>query len=205
MDEGLPEGPPDRALLDQIIAEDGITTDPGARFDELILALLQELREWLADGTGVDFGNTAQIATYVGLGLLGLVTLWALFLLARRLRPRRRATKVRPLAPVALTDPADPTSTLEAALAAGDARAALAALWAELALGLGEAGFAATASRDRTHQELVRLVRQSRPSWDRLADLTRLARVLDRLCYGPVEPSVDDVRALVPQTRGLLA
>lgn len=192
-------------MLDQIIAEDGITTDPGARFDELILALLQELKEWLADDTGADFANTAEVALWVGLGLLGLVALWALFLLARRLRPRRRARTVRSLAPVVLVTLPDPTSTLEAALAAGDARAALAALWSELALGLGEAGFAATTGRDRTHQELVRVVRQNRPSWVCLADLTHLARVLDRLCYGPVEPSVADVRALLPQTRGLFA
>lgn len=199
----MPEATTDRALLEEIVREEGIVTTPGARWGDLWAAFL----EWLAslfDGPELDLSGVTEIAGWVGLLLVVGVAIYVVWrMVEARLKRRREASPPPPVVP--LEAPADPTTALEAALAAGDARAALAALWAELALGLGQGGVARATGQDRTHQELVRLVRVARPGWERLGELRDLARTLDRLCYGASPPTVDDVRALVPRARGLVA
>lgn len=200
----MPEGGTDRELLRRIVEEDGIQTEPGTRLGALLSELWAWLRAQLGGGPGVDLEGAWQLAGLAGLGLLLGAAAWTLWRVARD-HQRRRRPPAPGVAVVALSPPPDPASALERALAAGDARAALAALWAELALRLGQAGVAAVSGGDRTHQELVRAVRRDRPAWTGHPDLRQLARSFDRLCYGPTPPRIADVRALIPKARGLPA
>lgn len=200
----MPEAGTDRELLRRIVEEDDIQTEPGTNLG----ALLSELWDWLmaqlGDGPAMSFDGVWELAGIVGLGLLLLAAAWAGWIVWTG-RERRRDPEGVPVQAEALAPPPDPASALELALAAGDARTALRALWAEVALRLGQAGVAAAMGEDRTHQELVRAVRKARPDWAGHAELRALARTFDRLCYGSVPPAVADVRALIPQARGLPA
>ena len=200
----MPEETTDRELLRQIVEEEDIQTEPGADLE----ALLQRLWDWISgffgDGPSLDIDGVWEFAGIVGLALLLLAIAWVAWTVWTGRRRRIR----RPVAPVraeVLPPPPDPVDALEAALAAGDARQALHALWGEVAMRLGQTGVAAASGDDRTHQELVRAVRASRPDWTGHGDLRSLARQFDRLCYGATPPEVADVRALIPQARGLPA
>ncbi len=201
----MPEVATDRALLEEIVRDERIVTTPSTRWDELWAAFWRWLDDLFGARRAPDLSGVAEIAAWVGLALVVAAGVYALWRAYEAWARSRRPPEPAAVAVVALEAPPDPTSALEAALAAGDARGALAALWAELALGLGQGGVARATGQDRTHQELVRLVRAARPGWDRLGELRDLARILDRLCYGAVAPTVDDVRPLVPRARGLVA
>jgi hypothetical protein len=198
----VPEAGTDRELLRRIVEEDGIETEPGTRLAALMAELWEWLKAQLGGGPDISLDGVWELAGVVGLGLLLLATGWTVWIVARD--RRRRTHRTEPVVAVqAMAPPPDPATALELALAAGDARTALRALWAELALRLGQAGVAAATGEDRTHQELVRAVRRDRPEWPGHAELRGLARRFDRLCYGATPPAIADVRALIPQARGL--
>jgi len=194
----------DRELLQQIVEREGIETEPGLSLE----ALLQRLWDWLAgqlgEGPALDLDGVWQLAGVVGLGLLLVAIAWVAWAVWSR-RSARPRTAPRPVLAEALPL-VDPTiDAVEAALAAGDAHAALQALWAEVAARLGQSGVSVATGEDATHQELVRAARAARPDWSGHPELRTLARRFDRLCYGAIPPRVADVRALIGPARGLPA
>jgi hypothetical protein len=200
----VPEAGTDRELLRRIVEEDDIQTEPGTRLNALAADLWDWLKAQLGDGPDVSLNGVWELAGVVGLGLLLLAAAWTVWFVTRS--PRRKATRPGPIAAVqAMAPPPDPATALELALAAGDARTALRALWAELALRLGQAGVVTATGEDQTHLELVRAVRRDRPEWSGHGELRGLARTFDRLCYGATPPAIADVRALIPQARDLPA
>ncbi|MCK6507142.1 hypothetical protein L6R53_27865 [Myxococcota bacterium] len=142
------------------------------------------------------------LALVVGLGLPALVAGVLAVRLWRRWQGRRRdeAPAAHPAATAVRRDPAE---ALRRALASGEGRAALAALWAWLGRGLTAAGRARW-SPELTEREWVDRVRAQDPGWPGLAELEALRGEVVRGAYGPVAPTVEQVAALVPRAGRLL-
>ncbi len=124
-------------------------------------------------------------------GLVGLAAVAGVLLLVvlRRSRARRPAApRARPLPP----SPPAAAGRWVGALAAGDAPAALAALWDWLAEQLLQRGLA-PATPDRTAREVVAL---ADPAWPGRQELAGLAAELDRWTFGGRAVGMDRVLEL---------
>ena len=202
----MPESTADPALLERVIAEEGISVDAPEGPERWLGALLDWALARLQDadlpGPSPDavpdwaltlaFG--AVSALLLGLGVALLRAAW-------RLRAPRGPAAPAPRAPAA--PPPAPADALDAALAAGDARAAARALWLSVAAALAARG-RGSATPDLTQQELCALVARRAPRWEGLGDLRALGAAVDVLFYGPHPPAVAQVRGLLPAAEALV-
>lgn len=190
----------DRELLARVLAETGARTAlPEPSWTEYLGNVL---------GTGIDwlFGRLRRVGSLLNLPhevitalawlILALVGVLLVVALARAVRRRRPApeqpahTRAQAIAaPVPLESWA---AELDRRLGAGQARAALEALWWWLARSL----MGAAVEPAWTTRELLVEARRS--------DLGALGRTLDRLLYAAAEPQPGDVRALFADLREAL-
>jgi hypothetical protein len=196
----------DPALLAEVIAAEGIRVDApegperwvGALLDWALARLQEADLPGPAPGPLPDWLLTAAFVTValllLGLGAALLRGAWALRPLPAAPPPVRRAPP----------PPADPAAALDAALAAGDARAATRALWLSVAGALAAQGLG-SAAPDLTQQELCALVARRAPDWPGLPELRALGSAVDLLFYGPHPPGVAQVRGLLPAAHALVA
>jgi hypothetical protein len=192
-------------LLAELAEQGDVQTEASANLARALSELWMRMTEML------DFGFVkspmltlvSDVIKWTMIGLVLVGTAWLLFRLTRYVLGRRLPQPTAPALVVdALPETPDPQAKLRAALEAGDARAALAALWQGVTLQLAQAGVG-RAGDDRTCREFVRSVRESHPGWAGLTALRGLARTVERLAYDEVEPSVADVLALIPAAQSL--
>ncbi|GEM_PF-5745267 len=191
----------DGGAWQRVVDHHGLVTDEGGS----LMERLNPVIGWAGDLLG-DPGLLDALETPSQIILWGLVISAACaigYLVFRRLTTRRgppRRVTTEPLdAP-----PEDARAAFDQALDRGEPRAALAALVVWLASGLAERGRGRW-SAELTNAEIVSSARRLAPTWRGLSALSDLGHHLDRLLYGPVEPTMADVRALVPRAEALLA
>lgn len=197
--------PADQALIERLLRETGASsTPPAPEWSEYARELAGEVAAWLeallapvARGLGarvqwLEYGAAALVI--VTLAVLLFLLGRALLESARRRQPGAAAgpTPAPSPGPEPARAPADWRAEVDARLARGDVKAALAALWWWLA--------SAVSTRDAdptwTSRELLEQARRR--------DLQPFARDLDRQAYGPVRPGVDEVRRLAARLEGAL-
>jgi hypothetical protein len=193
--------PADHALMDRVLQEIGARPDvpePGAA--EYVRDLVSRIVGRLARGIGLALDEFAlgTVAQWLAGATLVLAVAAALWMLWRR---RRRTGEEGPvaIAPGSWQPRAEQWDAerwrqeLERQLAAGDARAALRALWWWMARALA----AADARPNWTSQELIRHAGRG--------DLLPAAVAVDRFAYGPRAPEPADVASLYARISGALA
>lgn len=168
--------------------------------DHLRKVAAQLVDRLLGDVQGV--GEAGQIV----LVILGVAVPLSLALViidqVRRSRRRRAGATLRVARPVPVA-PVDPDQALALALAQGDARTALGALWRRLGLGLQAAGLGRW-SPDQTEREFIATVHRAAPDWQGLGELEALREAVVVGVYGPHPPSLAAVQALVPRAEALV-
>lgn len=206
--EDPPPAAADRAGLEEVVAEAGVVTTPGAPgwasyLKDLGVAvvlflarLFEGFNPHLAPAAGSVAVTVAKILLVLAFALL-VVFLWR----SLRQRVRRVGTAAPSVRELPETDAADAgagsveewAARLENHLAVGDVAAACQALWWWLARSLLRAPVEAS----WTSRELL--------SHAGRGDLIASVRVLDRLIYGAAEPGADDVRRLWGELREALS
>lgn len=206
--EDPPPAAADRAGLEEVVAEAGVVTTPGAPgwasyLKDLGVAFVLFLAQ-LFEGFDPKLVPVAgSVAVTVARVLLFLTSVVLILLLLRWLRHRLR--RVKTAAPSVRELPETDTldagavsadewaARLESHLAAGEVAAACQALWWWLARSLVRA----PVEGSWTSRELL--------SHAGRRDLTPSVRVLDRLIYGATKPGADDVRRLWGELREALS
>lgn len=193
----------EREQLSALQEELGVATTREVPTLEYLQHLQHRLGQWL-DGllAGAGGGPVDERLLWAVLLVLPVV---ALGLAAAALLRRRRARRPPGRGPRPLDLPAveaDPQEHLDEAFARGDPRAALGALWARLGHALDAAGRGRWRA-DLTEREFVAEVTRADPEWTGLAELRELGRVVVRGVYGPEEPDLEQVRALLPRAEAL--
>ncbi len=198
--DAAPRPGPDRDRLDRILTEEGIATSDGqpSPFTWAKQAIDRGLEEAVERSVPAMTGSAPWVAggvLLVASVLAGLVTVR----LVRILRaPGRAPPPAGPPARPLPTPLAPPTrAAIDRHLDAGDAAAALAALWRWVAAHVEAHGFAHP-DPARTNRELLAEVRRAAPGWERLPRLARLTNAVDGLLYGGEPLNVATVRALLP-------
>ncbi len=199
---------PDPALVERIVDEEAIRIDRQPELGDYLIALL----DWAREGFFALLGEVPQlgwvaeallwvllIGTPALLLLLGWPLLRETFQRKRRSQPRPDSVPVRQ---VELEAAFDPGHALAAALSAGDARGALRALWAGLAIRLSELGRGSWGS-ELTNQEFVDSAKEQAPDWEELPALRELATTCDRLLYQARVPDLAEVLPVVERARGI--
>lgn len=139
---------------------------------------------------------------WVAYGIGALLLAWILATLAwnARLLLRRRHAEIIPAAaPAPSPSPRDRRRAIDALLAAGRAREAVAELWPWIAGHLAARGVGVD-EPDRTIREFVASVGAD---WPELPRLRRLAGEVERLAWAGGTPSVGDVRAVLAEAEAL--
>ena len=192
----------DPAAWERVVDEHRLVVDEGATFFERLAPLGGWIDELLGDRALLDaLSAPSEVILWVLVVSTAVAIGWLLYRwLTSRVQPRRR----RPALEVLDAPPPDPRGSLDAALASGVPRAALAALVVWLATGLAERGRSRWSS-ELTNREIVLLARTMAPGWSGLEELAGLCRRVDVLLYGPDEPQMAEVRALLPRAEALLA
>lgn len=136
-----------------------------------------------------------------GIGAVLLVWILATLLWNARLLLRRRHAEINPAVatPTPAPSPRDRRRAIEALLAAGRAREAVAELWPWIAGHLAARGVGVD-EPDRTIREFVASVAADRPELPRLR---RLAGEVERLAWAGGALSVGDVRAVLAEAEAL--
>lgn len=177
----------------------GRTLDPSVA--DYLLHVKNELWAWLTDL--LDAGGATEAAQTAGLVLIGaLLPLGLLLLGFRTWRRWRRPTEgaLPGEAPALPAAPAlAPIDRITRALDAGDGREALAAGWEQLARALSDQGVGRWRP-DQTEREFEQTVPAA---WARRPALRDLRRAVVVGLYGPDDPALDHVRALLEQGRSL--
>lgn len=197
--------PPDPDLLRQLQAEAGTSTERAASPAEYVSHLQEQALQWLESVFGsLGVTDAAGEGLLVTLGVV-VPSLLVAAIVITLMRHRRRRPRAAPASPRPLASPLPPTpaDAFDKALADGDARAALAALWTQVGRGLDAQGIGHFAP-DRTEREFLATVARSAPQWEQLPALRSLSRTVVVGLYGPVGPDLDEVRALVPLARKLV-
>jgi len=200
--------PVDRTHLEALAEELGPIAAPQAQIADwgadVQLSLLDALGAFMGDALPWETLLQGGFWTLLAATLVGLTATagWALWRWWTRTRVRDTSVVIEDRPPPAST--LDPWERLAQLRAAGDATGALSALWLALAqtlsrLGLGEL------RGDATHREFVATVRAQRPDWGGLPALRHLARRVERLHFAGDPITLDDVDALVPAARELVA
>lgn len=205
MDEALPPvTPADPDLLREVMETGDITREEGRGLARWVGAVAEELRRalldrlgdqpWLEPALTTAFWGVIAIAVILGVVLVFPATRAWVRALFDGTRPVDGA--VRTTGP-ATAAPEDPARTLHHHLEAGDAPAALAALWLLLLHRLEARGLL---HRDpgTTHQEALERVARVRPDLPRLPAWRALRREVDEARYGTLTVTVDDVRERLP-------
>ena len=189
----------DGELLEEVMVREQVLREANAPWDRYAV----DLRDWISAFMVEVFGGTsgaAEIAGYVSVVLTILGPLVALFVVRHRLRAWVQPwLQPPPPAPsVPLPSHGSPTATLSQAqelVAAGRVREALPVLWLAVCCRLEAAGVL-TYHPAMTNREVLALVRATSPTWAHHEALAGLSRALERLAYGPGEPSGDRVTQL---------
>ena len=192
----------DPSTWERVVEEHHLVVDEGASLFERLAPLGGWLDDLLGDRALLDaLEAPSEVILWTLVVATAVASGWLLYrYLSRRVRPRRRQVVVEALdAP-----PPDPRGSLDAALAAGVPREALAALVVWLATGLAERGRSRW-SHELTNAEIVQLARALAPRWSGLEELADFCWQVDVLLYGPDEPDMAQVRLLLPRAEALLA
>jgi hypothetical protein len=140
--------------------------------------------------------GVAQGVMFLVVGFLAVVAVrWLL-----RQRTASRVRQDRSDHHIVLPSQVDPRLLLEAALAAGEVDAVLAACWLVVEHDLEQSGVVKRRA-DRSAYELVAAVRSAEPAVLLEPPLRRLAHTYVRLRYGPQEPSPREVGALADSVK----
>lgn len=195
-----------RALLEEVQAREGVSTSlepSAAEYGQTLWDALVRALEEATAGMGDLEPLGEAMALLVGVGLPALLASTLAVRLWRRWRARR-AVEEPALAALPAVATVDPEEALRRALAAGEGRRALAALWAWLGRGLTAAGRGRW-SPELTEREWVAQVRALDPGWQGLAELEALRREVVRGAFGREAPTTEEVAALVPRAQRLLS
>ncbi|GAB4373440.1 MAG: hypothetical protein Kow0062_10500 [Acidobacteriota bacterium] len=204
--DGAPRQPQParRALLERIVAEEGIETAVPAPVSawagDVMRRVLHRMFAPATRALGL-LGPAAKVILW-GLVIVGIAAVLALigYAVERRLaRPRAPAPEVEL---VDEPEPEDPRAEIERALADGRATDALRWLWRLVARRLAERGLPGS-DTSRTNRELVRLARARWPDWSAVEALDELARRSDRLLYAGEGADPAEVRRLVARAEAL--
>ncbi len=196
----------DTALIARLFEQTRATSRPPAPgWSEYARELARAGAEWLEAllaPVARGLGARVQWLEYAAIGLVVVTLALLLFMLGRALvlslRRRREpagapaAPREPAAAPGASKGPGYWRSEVDARLAQGDVKGALAALWWWLAAALVTRNVDAT----WTSRELLEHAQRR--------DLLPLARALDRQAYGPIPPGHDEVRRLAARMEGAL-
>ncbi len=195
----------DRALLERIMAEEGVAE--GAAAQEFVRSIQQRVLDWIERVASRWFGSDAASAGleavyYVALAVSAVIAAWLVWrllsaLLGRapsdRSRGRQsRAGQAEPVVDAARGLPADALAYADAEADAGRFREAVRALFGGAARLLVERG-AIPVTRTRTTKEILQDVLQRAPGVHR--PLAALAGVFEPAWYGHVDPGADGYAA----------
>ncbi|MFZ5476613.1 MAG: hypothetical protein ACOZNI_07540 [Myxococcota bacterium] len=191
----------DRDTLARVVEEDGIATgDPELGVVRWLADAAETLLDRLLGPVGVALPEGERVlwialaAAVLLLAGTGGLLLWQL----RALRRGREGGPGEPL-PTIPRSPADRRRLVEALLAAGRAREALAELWPLVAGGLAARGVGAW-EPDLTVREFVATVPAD---WPGVPRLRLLGAAVERLAWAGDPPSVADVRGLLVEAETL--
>ncbi len=195
----------DPALLERVITEQAIATEPAAPWG----SYAADLRDGVAAVLSRLLGGTSgasEIADVASILLIVALPVTVLVLYRHRLLAGLRRLWPAPSGPTALSSaPPPPPASMDDArrhLAAGRARDALAAAWEATGQRLARDGLTRWRA-DLTHGELARSVREHAPQWPHHDRLDALARTVDTLAYGPGQPTGDAVEAALTEAEAL--
>lgn len=195
----------DRALLEELAHEVEPVRTERAELTAWAADLQEAVLELLAGFMGgvLPWEAFLEGSFWVLLGIVGLVLLATLALglrawLGRGARARQdRLVHLVEARGDGLGE--DPWARLARLKAAGEARAALTALWEAVATELTARGLGAH-QQDATHREFVRSVRRD---WPGLEGLVALAQRVERLQFSGEPVSIEVVEELEPTARAL--
>jgi len=196
---------PDPRMLDRIVREGRTETEDSAPFGEYA----RLVRDAVLQSIGIAIGRSGVVdpalrlipylllAAVAGLLIVLVAHLW------RSWRPVPASLSIRSVPLEEEEARTDHRLEAERLLSQGRMREAFAALWRHLTEGLADRGLGRSGP-ELTHREFVRSVGRMRPDWDRLPELTALARTADVLVYGSAPIPEGRVRELFPVAERLL-
>lgn len=194
-----PAAEADPALLDQVLREEGISTEVPVSLEEYLGSIWRRLVTGTVGVLGRHAGWLGP-ASIAFLWILGGAVITALVWLAWRLvtvllgRRRHRSPEVE--ITLGEAEPAaaeDLSLRYQQALEAGEYRRALALLWLRVAGGLSATGMGHL-ERHLTQREFIASVRSQAPRWPLLPPLADLGRRIEGAVYGPLPPTIEQVR-----------